>query len=66
MLTPTERRIVQLASNGLTNEQIALELAIEASTVRWYLRNVVRKIARQAGPVHAALTSGRRSHDHRT
>lgn len=49
MLTPTERRIVQLASNGLTNEQIALELAIEASTVRWYLRNVVRKLrARQA------------------
>lgn len=43
-LTPTERRIVELVCRGLTNPQIAAELFIEHSTVRWHLKNVFRKL----------------------
>ncbi len=43
-LTPTERQVVELVCRGLTNPQIAAELFIEHSTVRWHLKNVFRKL----------------------
>lgn len=43
-LTPMEQRIVELVCRGLTNPQIARELFVEHSTVRWHLRNVFRKL----------------------
>ena len=43
-LTPTERRIVELVCRGLTNPQIAAELFVEPTTVRWHLKNVFRKL----------------------
>ena len=43
-LTSTERRIVDLVCRGLTNPEIAAELFIEHSTVRWHLKNVFRKL----------------------
>lgn len=43
-LTPTEQRIVELVSRGLTNPQIAAELFVEPTTVRWHLKNVFRKL----------------------
>lgn len=39
-----ETRIVKLVARGLTNPQIARELFIEHSTVRWHLKNVFKKL----------------------
>jgi DNA-binding CsgD family transcriptional regulator len=43
-LTATETRIARLACRGLTNPQIAAELSVEPSTVRWHMKNVFRKL----------------------
>jgi DNA-binding CsgD family transcriptional regulator len=43
-LTPTERRIAQLAAGDLTNAQIAHELYVTSKTVEWHVGNVFRKL----------------------
>ncbi len=43
-LTPSERRIAELASAGQTNRQIADALFITAKSVEWHLSNVYRKL----------------------
>jgi DNA-binding NarL/FixJ family response regulator len=43
-LTPTERRIAQLAARGRGNSQIAHDLYVTSKTVEWHLGNVFRKL----------------------
>jgi DNA-binding CsgD family transcriptional regulator len=43
-LTPSERRIAQLAASGQSNRQIALTLFVTPKTVEYHLRNVYRKL----------------------
>jgi DNA-binding CsgD family transcriptional regulator len=43
-LTPSERRIAELAASGTTNREIADELFVTKNTVEWHLRNVFKKL----------------------
>ncbi|MDQ3987885.1 MAG: AAA family ATPase [Actinomycetota bacterium] len=43
-LTPTERRMAELAANGLSNPQIAHALHISVKTVEWHLTHAYRKL----------------------
>ncbi len=43
-LTPSERRIVELAAAGRTNRQIAESLFVTLSTVEFHLRRAYRKL----------------------
>ena len=55
-LTPSERRVAELAAAGQTNRQIADALFITAKSVEWHLSNVYRKLdIRGRGQLAAAL-----------
>jgi DNA-binding CsgD family transcriptional regulator len=43
-LTPAERRVVELASDGSSNKEIALALFISVRTVEAHLRNAYTKL----------------------
>lgn len=43
-LTPTERRVVELVAEGLTNAEAAAALFVSPRTVEFHLRNVFRKL----------------------
>jgi DNA-binding CsgD family transcriptional regulator len=43
-LTPTERRIAELAAQNRTNPQIARDLYVTTKTVEWHLAHVFRKL----------------------
>jgi DNA-binding CsgD family transcriptional regulator len=44
-LTPTERRVAELAASGHDNRSIAELTFVSRNTVAWHLRNVFRKLA---------------------
>jgi DNA-binding CsgD family transcriptional regulator len=44
-LTPSERRVVELAANGRSNPDIAAELFVSRKTVEFHLSNAFRKLA---------------------
>jgi DNA-binding CsgD family transcriptional regulator/tetratricopeptide (TPR) repeat protein len=57
-LTPSERRVTELAANGLTNRQIAQELFVTTATVETHLRHTFRKLdVTSRGQLGAALRS---------
>lgn len=43
-LTPTERRVAQLAADGLSNKEIARALVVTVNTVEFHLRNTYAKL----------------------
>src|SRR5205823_2970187 len=43
-LTPSERRIAELAASGAGNRQIAELLFLTKNTVEWHLKHVYRKL----------------------
>lgn len=45
LLTPGERRVVELAAAGQTNRQIAQELFVTVKAVEWHLSNAYRKLS---------------------
>ena len=55
-LTPTERRVVDLAVEGRSNKEIARELVVTVNTVEFHLRNAYAKLGiRSRGRLAAAL-----------
>ena len=55
-LTPSERRVCELAASGRTNRQIAQDLFVTTSTVETHLRHAYRKLGlRTRGELAAAL-----------
>jgi DNA-binding CsgD family transcriptional regulator len=66
-LTPSERRVADLAAGGLTTRQIAETLFVTPKTVEFHLRHVYRKLdiassreelARALAPAEAVAPSG--------
>ena len=43
-LTPTERRVAELAATGLANKEIAQELVVTVNTVEFHLSNTYAKL----------------------
>jgi DNA-binding CsgD family transcriptional regulator len=43
-LTPAERRVAELAADGLANKEIAQALVVTVNTVEFHLRNVYAKL----------------------
>jgi two-component system response regulator DevR len=69
-LTPQERKILQLISNGLTNRQIAAEMFLAEKTVKNYVSNLLTKLGMAhrteaavfATRLHLAGQSNERAH----
>ena len=57
-LTAAERRVAELAAQGLTNAEIAQELEIAAGTVKAHLRRVFAKVGVQTRTTLAARMHG--------
>lgn len=56
-LTPSERRVSELAANGLTNREIAQALFVSTKTVEFHLRNAFLKLRiRSRRELQAALS----------
>ncbi len=56
-LTPTERRVAQLAADGLGTPEIARTLYVSPKTIEWHLDHVYRKLAiRSRHQLPAALS----------
>jgi DNA-binding CsgD family transcriptional regulator len=43
-LTPSERRVTELAATGMTNREIAQSLFVTVNAVKWHLRNAYAKL----------------------
>ncbi|MDA8047747.1 MAG: response regulator transcription factor [Actinomycetota bacterium] len=67
-LTPQERRILQLISDGKTNRQIAGEMYLAEKTVKNYVSRLLSKLGmarRSEAAAYAARLSERQHHPHR-
>jgi DNA-binding CsgD family transcriptional regulator len=67
-LTPSERRIAELAANGLSNREIAQTLFVTARTVEGHLTNVFNKldVKTRSGLPAALATSAQAVHTYPT
>jgi DNA-binding NarL/FixJ family response regulator len=58
-LTPTERRVAELAAKGLANKEIARALVVTVSTVEFHLSNTYAKLGvRSRGQLAGRLAAG--------
>ena len=63
VLSPQERRILDLIANGCTNRQIAAEMILSEKTVKNYVSNLLRKLGmrgRTEAAVYATLLTKQR------
>jgi DNA-binding CsgD family transcriptional regulator len=58
-LTPSERRVAELAADGRTTQQIAAELFVTSKTVEFHLRHIYRKL--EVASTRAELTKAVRA-----
>ena len=58
MLTCRERQVVELVAQGLTNKEIASTLAIEVTTVKTHVHNLLEKLQLTRRGQLAALAHG--------
>lgn len=63
-LTPTERRILELIGDGLTNRQIAEEIGLAEKTVKNYVSHLLAKLGLERRTQAAVLSTKYRSADH--
>jgi DNA-binding NarL/FixJ family response regulator len=54
-LTPSERRVAQMAAEGLTNRQIAQQLFLTTKTIEMHLRNAYSKLGVKRPALAGAL-----------
>lgn len=57
-LTPTERRVAELAAIGRRNDEVAAELGMARKTVETHLTRVYRKLGVRSRTELAALDAG--------
>jgi DNA-binding CsgD family transcriptional regulator len=63
-LTPTERRVAELAAEGLANKEIAQALVISVSTVEFHLSNTYAKLGvRSRTQLASRLSAPTKAHD---
>ncbi len=60
-LTSAERRVAELASDGMTNREIAQTLFVTVKTVEWHLRNTYVKLGIASRRELQGVTLTRRS-----
>ena len=61
-LTPSERRVAELAERGLTNREIAQALFVSTKTVEFHLRNAYFKLRiRSRAELSGALRQAERA-----
>jgi DNA-binding CsgD family transcriptional regulator len=56
-LTPREKEIVQLIRQGYSNKQVANDLGISVSTVKWNMTNILAKFEVESSKQLIALLS---------
>ncbi|HZY45997.1 MAG TPA: helix-turn-helix transcriptional regulator [Anaerolineae bacterium] len=56
-LTPREKEVVQLIRQGYSNKQVANELGISVSTVKWNMTNILAKFEVESSKQLIALLS---------
>ncbi|EME54286.1 LuxR family transcriptional regulator [Rhodococcus ruber BKS 20-38] len=61
-LTPREQEIAAALSTGKSNNEIADGLFISANTVRFHIRNILRKLGAKNRSEVAAIVSRRRTY----
>ncbi len=54
-LTPRELEVLQLLARGLSNNEIASDLHLSGSTVKWFVKNIMEKLG--VGDRTAAVTT---------
>ncbi|HZE49701.1 MAG TPA: LuxR C-terminal-related transcriptional regulator [Jatrophihabitantaceae bacterium] len=60
-LTPSERRIAQLAADGRSNSEIAGVLFLTKNTVAWHIKNIYRKLDVDSRPALQERLAGEHS-----
>ena len=61
-LTPREQEIAAALSTGQSNYEIAADLFISVNTVRFHIRNILRKLGAKNRSEVAAIISRRKTH----
>lgn len=59
-LTPREREVLEMVTEGATNAEIALQLTVSENTVKFHMKNILQKLhaSNRAEVVAYALKSG--------